>query len=235
MQHLIDKLGVERAGRLVVEHDFRLHGKRAGEGGALLLAAGEVGWVAVGVSAEADFLEKRAAGFLGILVGDAPDDDRSHHGVLQKRAVGEKIELLEHHADALAEGVGCLLEIGIQLCAGLSGNGRPGRGDDARIQGLESVDASEHRAFATSRGADDRDQIALLDREAHAFENRRVIVAFVQILNRDEWREGVHRWVAVLGWTALENKGQNVTNLCWDTQGVDRRFCYIEFIAAFPA
>jgi folate-dependent phosphoribosylglycinamide formyltransferase PurN len=41
--------------------------------------------------------------------------------------------------------------------------------------------------------------------------------------------------MAVLGWTALENKGRNATNSRRETQGLDRRFCYIEFIAAFPA
>ena len=39
-QNVADQLGVERAGRLVKQHDVRIHGKRAGDGDALLLAAG---------------------------------------------------------------------------------------------------------------------------------------------------------------------------------------------------
>src|ERR1700730_739785 len=39
VEHLIDHLRVESRGRLIEEHNLRVHGERAGDGGALLLAA----------------------------------------------------------------------------------------------------------------------------------------------------------------------------------------------------
>ena len=41
VEHLADHLGIERGGRLVVEHQRGLHGERAGDGDALLLPAGQ--------------------------------------------------------------------------------------------------------------------------------------------------------------------------------------------------
>ena len=43
LEHLVDHLGVERRGRLVEQHDLRLHGQRAGDRHALLLTAGQLG------------------------------------------------------------------------------------------------------------------------------------------------------------------------------------------------
>ena len=42
VQHLADELGVERGGRLVEQHELRVHRQRPGDGDALLLAAGEL-------------------------------------------------------------------------------------------------------------------------------------------------------------------------------------------------
>ena len=42
IEHLIDHFRIERGGRLVEQHDLRLHGERSGDGHALLLAAGQL-------------------------------------------------------------------------------------------------------------------------------------------------------------------------------------------------
>ena len=60
-QHFADQLGVERRGRLVEQHQLRLHRQRAGDGDALLLAAGELDRVGVALVGEADALEQRLA------------------------------------------------------------------------------------------------------------------------------------------------------------------------------
>ena len=41
LEHLAHDLGVERRGRLVEQHDLRVHAQSAGDGHALLLAAGQ--------------------------------------------------------------------------------------------------------------------------------------------------------------------------------------------------
>ena len=43
VQYLVDHLRIKRAGRLVEHHRLGVHGERAGDGDALLLAAGELG------------------------------------------------------------------------------------------------------------------------------------------------------------------------------------------------
>ena len=47
LQHLADKLGIERRGRLVEQHDTRLDGERPCNRAALLLAAGQIGGIDV--------------------------------------------------------------------------------------------------------------------------------------------------------------------------------------------
>jgi hypothetical protein len=100
----------------------------------------------------------------------------------------EEIELLENHADPLAEHMGTFLEIRIQLGSGPSRNAGTGSADDSGIQIFQTIDAAQHRAFTTTRRTDDRDQIAFLDGEAHAFKNRRLIKTFVEILDRNDRR-----------------------------------------------
>jgi hypothetical protein len=156
---------------------------RAQDGSALLLTSREVRRIPVDMSTETDLFKQGTPGFLRILAGNASDNNGSHHGILQKRAVREEIELLKNHADALAQDVGIFLEIPIQLGARHSGNARTGSADDARIQRFQPVDAAQHRAFAAARWANDRNQIALFDGKTHALENRCLIKALVEVLN----------------------------------------------------
>ena len=58
VEHLADHLRVERRGRLVEEHQLRLDRERAGDRDPLLLAAGEVGRVGVGLLGDPDPLEQ---------------------------------------------------------------------------------------------------------------------------------------------------------------------------------
>ena len=66
-QYLADRLRIERRGRLVEEHQRRLHGERAGDRDALLLAAGERGRVDLALSARPHFLEQRVGALLARL------------------------------------------------------------------------------------------------------------------------------------------------------------------------
>ena len=61
VEHFADEFGVERGCRLVEQHELRLHGERAGDGDALLLAAGELRGVGVDFVGEADAVEQLAA------------------------------------------------------------------------------------------------------------------------------------------------------------------------------
>ena len=61
VEHLGDQFGVERAGRLVEQHRLRVHRQRAGDGGALLLAARELLGIGVGLVGEADLRQQLRA------------------------------------------------------------------------------------------------------------------------------------------------------------------------------
>jgi hypothetical protein len=54
VEHFLDHLGVKGGGRLVEQHDLRLHAERAGDGHALLLAAGELARVLVRLLGDLD-------------------------------------------------------------------------------------------------------------------------------------------------------------------------------------
>ena len=69
-QHFIDHLGIERRGRLVEEHDLGLHRQRAGDGDALLLAAGEIGRIDVGFVGNADAFQQLLGGLFRFGGGD---------------------------------------------------------------------------------------------------------------------------------------------------------------------
>jgi len=53
-QHELAGSVVERAGGFIAEQQFRAFGDRAGDGDALLLATGKLGWEMVNAVAEAD-------------------------------------------------------------------------------------------------------------------------------------------------------------------------------------
>ena len=69
VQHLVDHLGVERAGRLVEQHHLGVHRQRAGDRHALLLTAGQLGRVLVGLVGDADPLEQRHRLGAGLVLG----------------------------------------------------------------------------------------------------------------------------------------------------------------------
>ena len=109
VQHALDQLGVERAGGLVEEHDLGLHGERAGDRDALLLAAREVAGPVVGALGEPDLGEPLAGRRARASALDRPLTLRRASATFsQRRVVGEQVEVLEHHADALAQRVGLL-------------------------------------------------------------------------------------------------------------------------------
>ena len=60
-EHLADQFGIERRGRLVEQDRLGLHRQRARDRDALLLAAGELRRIGIGLVGEADPRQQRAA------------------------------------------------------------------------------------------------------------------------------------------------------------------------------
>ena len=152
VEHFLDHLRIERRGRLVEQHDLGLHAQRAGDRHALLLPAGELAGVLVGLLGNAHPLEVLHRRFpppppwasCGTQIGASVQ-------VLQHRQMREQVELLEHHADIAPDGVDVLQVVG-QFNA---------IDDDlAALMLLQPVDAADQRGFAGAGRAADDDPLA---------------------------------------------------------------------------
>lgn len=143
--NLAGELGVERAGGLVEEQDGGLHGEGAGDGGALLLAAGEFAGVGVELIGEADageVLGGEGAGGGGI---EAAHDARGEGDVFPDAQVGEEVELLENHPDAGA--------VGVERAVVARIGGDAVEADLAGVGHDEKIQAAQQGGFSRAAGA----------------------------------------------------------------------------------
>ena len=81
-----------------------LHGEGAGDGDALLLAAGELAGVLVGLLGDADAFQQLHGVGLDLGAGAMAHANRGEGDVLHGRQMREEVELLEDHADLAADG-----------------------------------------------------------------------------------------------------------------------------------
>src|SRR3954453_22311375 len=98
-EHLLGGVRVQVAGRLVGEQHGRPVHERAGDGDALLLAAGELGRPVRQAVAQPDGLDQLIQ---PRLVGLAPGERQREHDVLQRGQHGDEVEGLEDEAQPVA-------------------------------------------------------------------------------------------------------------------------------------
>ena len=91
-------VGVQRTGGLVAEQNFGVRRQCTGNGDALLLAAGQLGRVGVGLVGQAHHLQKLTGAFFGVGLLH-PGQLHGEADVLQAAALHQQIELLEDHGD----------------------------------------------------------------------------------------------------------------------------------------
>src|SRR5215213_8081569 len=156
VQHLPDHLRVQRRGRLVEEHELGLHRQRPGDRHPLLLAAREVGGVRIGLLGDADALEQLLPARPCIRLREPLHLGRREGHVLHDRLVREEVELLEDHPDLRA-----------QLRQRLTGaaHGPSVEAHLALVDGLQAVDAAQHRRLARARRPGDHDDLPTTDRQ----------------------------------------------------------------------
>ena len=104
--------GSSALGRLVKEHDFRLHAKRADYGDALLLPAGELFGIVLRLICKADALQEFHCLGLRLFLGFLQHVCRGERHVAQDGHVREEVEVLEHHAHLAAVQVYVCLWVG---------------------------------------------------------------------------------------------------------------------------
>ena len=165
VEDLGHELRVERAGDLVEEQQVRLHGQRAHDGDALLLAAREPVGVLVRLLGQAEARQQRSGLLLGLGPGQPQHLARRERDVAQDAHVREEVEGLEDDADATADPVDVHAARGDLLAV---------HDDAPGLQRLEQVDAAEQRRLARARRADEADDLVLADDEVDALQDLEV-------------------------------------------------------------
>ena len=105
VQHLADHFGVEGGGHFVKEQDLRVHTQCPHNGDALLLAAGKLPRVALGLLQKAHPVQQGFGLLLYLGLRALLHLGRGQQDVIQHGQVREELVALEHHADALAQGL----------------------------------------------------------------------------------------------------------------------------------
>ena len=149
----------------------------AGDGHALLLAAGELGGDLLRLLGDADAAQELHGLLLGLGLRRVQDLDRAHGHVLEDGLVGEEVEALEHHADLGAQRgeLLALLRQRLALDEDLAG-----------VDGLEAVDGAAERGLARAGRADDHDHLALVDGEVDVLEHVELAVVLVDMRHLDD-------------------------------------------------
>ncbi len=183
IEHLTHEFGVERARRLVEQHDLGFHRKRARNGDALLLAARKLARIVVHAVAEPHALEFGDGEFARLGLGHMLDVHRRFHHVFEHGHVREEVEFLEHHAELgallrdllLVEPLQCAvrkalvadhLAVHIDLAAG---------------ERLQLVDQAQECGFARARRPQDHGDGARFHFEVDALEHMQVAEGLVHV------------------------------------------------------
>ena len=168
---LLAQAQVQRAERLVEQQGPRAVDERAGERDALLLAAGELGGLALAEPAELDELERLADALAHLGLGDLlalePEAD-----VAARRQVREQRVGLEDRVD-------------VALVGRLVGDLVAAEVDAARGRVLEAADHPQRRRLAAARRAEHRVEGAALDRERELVDRGHVAEALGDLLQVD--------------------------------------------------
>ena len=170
--HLLSELEVESPERLVEEQDLGPVDQRAGDGDALLLAAGELGGPTVlegGELHEGENVSHAARDlFLGDLAHPEPVGD-----VVEDRHVREERVALEHRVDVALIG----LSVGDVLA---------GEQDLAGGRLLEAADHAQRRGLAGAGRPQDREELPLEDVEVEVPHHMVVSVELVDVPDLDD-------------------------------------------------
>ena len=163
LEHAHRGAGVQGARRLVAQHDLGVVGKRAGNGDALLLTAGELAGIVALFVSQAHQLEKLARTLGAVGLRHTAMHLEGEHDVGQHRTLLEQAEVLENHTDGRAQ-----VE---QLLAAVTRDVLTVDDDATRRGALQQVDAAHKRGLARARRTDDAEDIAVVDGEVYVMQD----------------------------------------------------------------
>ena len=171
--HHLAAAGIERAGGLVGQDDFAAVHQGAGNGHALLLAAGELVGLVVFLAFQAQIGQKPGGAFIPLFLIHAGIHGGQRH-VFARAQCAQEVVALENEAELAPA------QRGQFVAAHLHGF----HAVDLIRTGSSAVEAAEdvhQRGFAGAGLADDGDEIAFLDGEADVFQNVDAVGAFAEI------------------------------------------------------
>ena len=153
-QYLADHFRVEGRGRLIEEHDVRLHAQCTRNRDTLLLSTGELGRIGLRLLGEVDTSKHLHRALLRLRLTALLQLHRRQHKIMQDIHIIEEIEMLEHHTDVLADLIHIHLFVGDvdTIHMDLSGG-----------HILELVQAAKKGRLTGAGRAEDDDDLALVD------------------------------------------------------------------------
>ena len=163
LEDLARRLGVERARGLVAEQNFGVRGEGAGDGHALLLSAGELRGIGLGLILEPHDLEEfQSSLFAPLLL--SPQSGKLHReaDVIEAVSLHQQVEALEDHRDlaprrAELRGGHCVQTLSVH--------------DDLALRrALEHIDTAHERGFAGTAHADDAVDVAVWNGQGDVLE-----------------------------------------------------------------
>ena len=176
VQHLLDHLRIKRRGRLVEQHDLRLHAQRPRDRHPLLLAAGQLAGIFLRLLG--NFHPAQIVHRQRFRLGPRrlAHPDRRQHAVLQHGQMREQVERLEHHADFAPDRVERVQIVG-QFGAV--------HHDAAFLVALQPVDAADHGGLARAGGSAHHHPLARPHRQRHVAQHMHAAVPFVDPVKLD--------------------------------------------------
>ncbi len=177
VEHFLDHFRVQRRGRLVEQHDLRLHAQRPGNRHTLLLATRELPWELVRLLRNAYPLKVVHGDFLGLAPWHLAHPHRCQGAVFQNAQVREQVEVLEDHAHLPADRFDLLEVIG-QFHAIDH--------DAALLVFLQAVEAADGGRLARAGWPAQDDALALAHVQVDVLEHMELAVPLVHALHLDD-------------------------------------------------
>ena len=169
--HLHPELGVQVGKGLVKQQHVRLDAQGAGQGHTLLLAAGQTLRQPLGVLVHVHQLHELVRLFADLVLRQLPVLQAELH-VLPHGHVGEDGVVLEHHADVALGGVQVVDAVVVEV----------------EVAALDAVKAGDHPqqgGLAAAGGAQQGEELALLDVHVQIRDDDVLAVLFQGVLNRN--------------------------------------------------
>ncbi|MNP26511.1 hypothetical protein D3C76_1193700 [compost metagenome] len=192
---LFDEFRVQCRGRLIEQHDFRLHRQGPGDGHALFLSARQARRILIELAGQAYFRQVFHCQFTSGFFAEALEFYRAKGNVFIHGQVRKQVEVLEHHAHLLTHGIDVLFERAtfqwsIDLLAL--------QPDLAVVEHFQVIDRAQERAFARSARADDGDDLSARDGKIDALEYFKCSIGLASALHFNHELLADHRDISTL-------------------------------------